>query len=179
MRAMVSPITSLMILNSRRRSKKTSKLCVIGLCVVTGGFPAQRVSYAENVSIWWRHHVSLMFLSQWDTVCDDAYMVSTSQTILTGGFLLGAFLLSPVVDRYGRKRVMICSILIISALEFCAAWVQHYWLFCVFKFCIGFAQQVKNSITSNPLYTTSQIPKLECFSSRLAVLFAQSIEARC
>ena len=37
----------------RRRSKKTSKLRVTGLCV---GFPAQRASYAENVSIWWRHH---------------------------------------------------------------------------------------------------------------------------
>ena len=23
----------------------------------TGEFPAQRASYAENVSIWWRHHV--------------------------------------------------------------------------------------------------------------------------
>ena len=23
----------------------------------TGEFPAQRTSYAENVSIWWRHHV--------------------------------------------------------------------------------------------------------------------------
>ena len=40
----------------RRRSKKTSKLCVTGLCAVTGEFPAQRVSNAENVSIWWRHH---------------------------------------------------------------------------------------------------------------------------
>ena len=42
------------------RSKKTSKLCVTGLCVgnspVTGEFPAQRASNAENVSIWWRHH---------------------------------------------------------------------------------------------------------------------------
>ena len=45
----------------RRRSKKTSKLCVTGLCAgnspLTGEFPAQRVSNAENVSIWWRHHV--------------------------------------------------------------------------------------------------------------------------
>ena len=44
----------------RRRSKKTLKLRVPGLCAgtspVTGGFPAQRVSSAENVSIWWRHH---------------------------------------------------------------------------------------------------------------------------
>ena len=43
-----------------RRSKKTSKLCVTGLCVGnspgTGEFPAQMASNAENVSIWWRHH---------------------------------------------------------------------------------------------------------------------------
>ena len=39
----------------RRRSKKTSKLRVTGLCG-TGEFPAQRVCNAESVSIWWRHH---------------------------------------------------------------------------------------------------------------------------
>ena len=43
-----------------RRSKKTSKLRVTGLCARnspgTGEFPAQRASNAENVSIWWRHH---------------------------------------------------------------------------------------------------------------------------
>ena len=48
----------------RRRSKKTSKLRVIGLCTrntpVTGEFPAQRASNAENVSIWWRHHGNFM-----------------------------------------------------------------------------------------------------------------------
>ena len=46
---------------SRRRSKKTSKLRVTGLCAgnssVTGEFPAQMASNAENVSIWWCHHV--------------------------------------------------------------------------------------------------------------------------
>ena len=44
----------------RRKSKKTSKLRVTGLCTGnspgTGEFPAQMSSYAENVSIWWRHH---------------------------------------------------------------------------------------------------------------------------
>ena len=46
----------------RRRSKKTSKLRVTGLCAGnspgTGEFPAQMASNAENVSIWWRHHDS-------------------------------------------------------------------------------------------------------------------------
>ena len=45
----------------RLRSKKTSKPRVTGLCVgnspVTGEIPAQKASNAENVSIWWRHHV--------------------------------------------------------------------------------------------------------------------------
>ena len=44
----------------RRISKKTSKLRATGLCAGnspgTGEFPAQMVSNAENVSIWWRHH---------------------------------------------------------------------------------------------------------------------------
>ena len=44
----------------RRRSKKTSKLRVTGLCAGispgTGEFPAQMSSNTENVSIWWRHH---------------------------------------------------------------------------------------------------------------------------
>ena len=44
----------------RRRSKKTSKLRVTGLCAGnspgTGEFSAQMASNAEIVSIWWRHH---------------------------------------------------------------------------------------------------------------------------
>ena len=43
------------------KSKKTSQLRVTDLCAgnspVTGEFPAQRASNAENVSIWWCHHV--------------------------------------------------------------------------------------------------------------------------
>ena len=65
MSAMASQITSLTIIYStvysRRRSKKTPKLRVTGLCEgnspVTGEFPGQRASNAESVSIWWRHHV--------------------------------------------------------------------------------------------------------------------------
>ena len=45
----------------RRRWKKTSKLRATGLCAgkspVTGEFPTQMASNAENVSTWLRHHV--------------------------------------------------------------------------------------------------------------------------
>ena len=47
----------------RRGSKKTSKLRITDLCAGnspgTGEFPAQMASNAENVSIWWRHHVNI------------------------------------------------------------------------------------------------------------------------
>ena len=48
----------------RRRSKKTPKLRVTGLCVGnspgTGEFPVQMASNAENVSISWRHHMLII-----------------------------------------------------------------------------------------------------------------------
>ena len=64
MGAMASQITSLTFVYSSVYSgadqKKTSKLRVTGLCAwnspVTGEFPAQMASNAENVSISWRHH---------------------------------------------------------------------------------------------------------------------------
>ena len=49
----------------RYRSRKTSKLRVTGLCAgnspVTSECPAKKVSDADNVSTWWRHHVWFPF----------------------------------------------------------------------------------------------------------------------
>ena len=51
------------------RSKKTSKLRVTGLCEgnspVTGEFPTERASNAENGSIWWRHHAKCKLRSEY------------------------------------------------------------------------------------------------------------------
>ena len=63
-----------------RRSKKTSKLRVTGLCAgnspVTGEFPAQRASNAENVFIWWRHHAwCLSSLAAQDWGCHKAVII--------------------------------------------------------------------------------------------------------
>ena len=57
----------------RRRSKKTSKLRGTGLCVgnspETGEFPAQIAIYAENVSIWWRHHDIVPLCHEFAIMC--------------------------------------------------------------------------------------------------------------
>ena len=72
MNAMASKITSLTIVYStvyvRRRSKETSK--------VTGEFPAQRASNADNVSIWWRQNVQIeqhMLYTQTPTLIEPRY----------------------------------------------------------------------------------------------------------
>ena len=63
------PHDCLLKLLFKRRSKKTSKLHVTGLCdgnsPVTREFPAQRASNTENVSIWWRHHALTWRLWSW------------------------------------------------------------------------------------------------------------------
>ena len=63
----------------RRRSKKTSKLRVTGLCAVnspeTGEFPAQMASNAEHVSIWWRHHGDKHFPNRCNSVHMSTYVI--------------------------------------------------------------------------------------------------------
>ena len=64
MGAMASQITSLAIVYStvypgadqRKHQSSTSLALCEGNSPVTGEFPAQRASSAENGSIWWRHH---------------------------------------------------------------------------------------------------------------------------
>ena len=57
----------------RRISKKASKLPVSGLCAGNspgnGEFPEQMASNAENVSIWWSHHVTATFYTKTAIYC--------------------------------------------------------------------------------------------------------------
>ena len=63
MTTMACQITSLTVVYSTIYSEadqeniKAPRHCPLcGEFTGTGEFPAQRASYAENVSIWWRHH---------------------------------------------------------------------------------------------------------------------------
>ena len=62
----------------RHRSKKTSKLHETGLCEgnspVTGEFPAQRASNAENVAIWWRHHGLCILWNSYDNMTSHYFL---------------------------------------------------------------------------------------------------------
>ena len=85
----------------RRRSKKTSKLRLTGLCEdnppLTGGFPSQSVSNAENVSIWLRNHEDWHITGENDvttTALAPYFPISSTAMVLT---LLDK--LAPIFDK--------------------------------------------------------------------------------
>ena len=65
--------------------KKTSEFRVTGLCAgnspVTGEFPAQRASNAENVSVWWRHHDNQWLTANDVTMCRTPWKVKVTQVV--------------------------------------------------------------------------------------------------
>ena len=86
----------------KRRSKKTSKLRVTGLCVgnspVTGEFPAQMASNAENVSNWWCHQ-ALQMSSCFETWCRIRQCVKCQIDWVTDKYVLG----KRDITRFGFK----------------------------------------------------------------------------
>ena len=106
----------------RHRSKKTSKLRVTGLCAgnspVTGEFPAQRTSYRENVSIWWRHH---------DLLWHDEIMTWTHFThywLIVGGIFVFR-LDDPSLNKTVRWLVNRDALTLINVLPFLSTHEYH------------------------------------------------------
>ena len=79
MGAMASQSTSLTIVYSTVYSKerKHQSSVLLAICAgnspMTGEFPAQMASNAENVSIWWRHHAKESAVS---SRCDPCYSLA-------------------------------------------------------------------------------------------------------
>ena len=82
----------------RRRSKETSKLRLTGLCPVTGEFPAQRASNAENVFIWWRLHGSRFLCISQISVTDSIRSDSDSSPVESSVWALSTHVFLNVID---------------------------------------------------------------------------------
>ena len=115
-------------------SKKTPKLRVTGLCAGnspgTGDFPTQMVSNAENVSVWWRHHVLvLLFTTLWCSLssfykfwrslhCDwlHSYQRVFMMYVLSSLVMAGVIVVHqvPVNSRTSRKYTGITYIYVLS-----------------------------------------------------------------
>ena len=98
-----SPLDCLLNCLFRSRSKKTSKLRVTLLCEgnppVIGGFPSQRASNMENVSIWWSHHLMNSYICGW------YYQLPWKEITVTGIFLSDLNCKWKVFDENGSVEI--------------------------------------------------------------------------
>lgn len=77
----------------------------------------------------------------WDLVCDNDYLVETSQTVMVIGVMVGAMFFTALSDNYGRKPVFLFSQWAMVVIGVITAFCTNYYLFSVLRFLAGALQQ--------------------------------------
>ena len=91
--------------------------------------------------IGYHYDKSMSFISEFDLVCDREYLVGLSQTLLTLGNLIGAFVFPFFSDRFGRKPVLIVSCVLGLGSSIGLAASNSYDMLVAMKFLLGFLYQ--------------------------------------
>uniref|UniRef100_A0A8D0L3A1 Solute carrier family 22 member 3 n=1 Tax=Sphenodon punctatus TaxID=8508 RepID=A0A8D0L3A1_SPHPU len=76
-------------------------------------------------------------VSEFDFMCDNAWMLDLTQAFLNLGFLAGAFILGYAADRYGRILVYLSSSLGVGVCGLAVAFSSNIYLFLIFRFLQG------------------------------------------
>ncbi|XP_064596229.1 organic cation/carnitine transporter 2-like isoform X2 [Liolophura sinensis] len=84
---------------------------------------------------------SSTFLTQWDFVCDRVYLVDLSSSLFMAGMIIGSLFISPLADKFGRKKILLGALWIQGALGVGAAFVNNYIVFMVIRFFLGALNQ--------------------------------------
>ena len=83
-------------------------------------------------------YTHLFFLHQLDLVCDKDILGGTVQSVAHIGTLFGCLILSQLSDTYGRRKVLLGSLLGLGACGTAASFVWNYHLMAVLFFAVGF-----------------------------------------
>ncbi|XP_047537696.1 organic cation transporter protein-like [Vanessa atalanta] len=78
-------------------------------------------------------------ISEWDLVCDRAWLASFTQMVLQFGILIGSILFGFLSDRYGRKNTFLVSVVALVAFGFGIPFSPNYITFTVLRFLMGIA----------------------------------------
>ena len=104
----ISMVCSIVCSCGHQRKYQTLSLAFVRkISPMTGEFPSQRTSNAENVSIWWRHH-DISHINLWRTSLRHAYLFTRFATVsaicpthITSSFSVH----KAVVVKYKHRRV--------------------------------------------------------------------------
>lgn len=76
-------------------------------------------------------------ISQWDLVCDRAWMTNFTQTVAMFGVLLGSILFGFLADRYGRRPAFLAATMLQLCTSVAEAFSPSYWMFTSIRFFLG------------------------------------------
>lgn len=78
-------------------------------------------------------------VTTWDLVCDSQALRPMAQSIFLAGILVGAAVCGHASDRFGRRRVLTWSYLLVSVSGTMAAFMPSFPLYCLFRFLVATA----------------------------------------
>lgn len=94
------------------------------------------------------------FVSDFDLVCDRAYLAGFSTMMITLGNLIGAFFFPYFSDRYGRKPVIVVTYSLAAMSSLGLALSINFEMLVVFKFLLGFFLQGSEAPTVSAIAET-------------------------
>ncbi|XP_063001717.1 solute carrier family 22 member 6-B-like [Elgaria multicarinata webbii] len=80
---------------------------------------------------------SSTIVTEWDLVCNLQPLKSLAQSLFMAGVLVGAFVFGDLSDRYGRRLILIWSLLLIAVMGTGAAFSSNFVTYCIFRFLSG------------------------------------------
>uniref|UniRef100_A0A8C6IG12 Solute carrier family 22 (organic anion/cation transporter), member 12 n=1 Tax=Mus spicilegus TaxID=10103 RepID=A0A8C6IG12_MUSSI len=78
-------------------------------------------------------------VTTWDLVCNSQALRPMAQSIFLAGILVGAAVCGHASDRFGRRRVLTWSYLLVSVSGTAAAFIPTFPLYCLFRFLLASA----------------------------------------
>jgi len=76
--------------------------------------------------------------SEWDLVCDRGWMAPFTMSVLMAGVMLGAVVLGPLADRFGRQKTLLANFTAMMACNGLAAFAPTFKTYCLLRFLCGF-----------------------------------------
>ncbi|XP_035824550.1 organic cation transporter protein [Aplysia californica] len=85
----------------------------------------------------YEHNVSVSVVSEWNLVCENEALSQLPQMLTMLGMMAGAASLPQLGDRFGRKKLLIGSSLLMSSVLLGMAFIQSFEIFLLLKFLSG------------------------------------------